>query len=144
MYDASSGSFEKSSVRPALMGERSIKTKTGQEILCQPVFAALAVLAATHNAARSQAITWVSGEKVRQAAHLLAANRPVSLYMHNGVGQHTNATQTSRAIATLYALLGDFDRPGGNVVFPKAPVNAVSGKEFLPQERRTPENWARA
>ncbi len=54
--------------------------------------------------------------------------------MHNGVGQHTNATQTSRAIATLYALLGDFDRPGGNVVFPKAPVNAVAGKEFLPQE----------
>src|SRR5688500_2953751 len=35
MYDASYGSFEKSSVRPALMGERSIKTKTGQEILCQ-------------------------------------------------------------------------------------------------------------
>ena len=54
--------------------------------------------------------------------------------MHNGVGQHTNATQTSRAIATLYALFGDFDRPGGNVVFPKAPLNAVSGKEFLPKE----------
>ena len=54
--------------------------------------------------------------------------------MHNGVGQHTNATQTSRAIATLYALLGDIDRQGGNVVFPKAPANVVSGKEFLPKE----------
>ena len=32
------------------------------------------------------------------------------MYMWNGVGQHTNATQTSRAIASLYALLGDFDR----------------------------------
>jgi anaerobic selenocysteine-containing dehydrogenase len=108
--------------------------KTGQEILCRPVFVALASLAASYNAARSQAISWVPGEKVRQAARLLAANRPVSLYMHNGVGQHTNATQTSRAIATLYALLGDFDQPGGNVVFPKAPVNAVSGKEFLSQK----------
>lgn len=67
-------------------------------------------------------------------ARLLEANRPVSLYMHNGVGQHTNATQTSRAIATLYALLGDFDQPGGNVVFPKASVKAVAGKEFLPRE----------
>ena len=65
---------------------------------------------------------------------VLAAHRPVSMFMHNGVGQHTNATQTSRAIATFYALLGDFDRPGGNVVFPKAPLNAVSGKEFLPKE----------
>src|SRR5688572_4326405 len=134
VYDPSSGSFEKPPVRPALSGERRIKMKTGQEILCRTVFAALASLAASYDAARSEAITWVLSDKVRQAARLLAANRPVSLYMHNGVGQHTNATQTSRAIATLYALLGDFDRPGGNVVFPKAPVNAVAGKEFLPQE----------
>ena len=134
VYDPSSGSFDKPSVRPALTGEHRIKRKGAQEIVCQPAFAALAALAASYNAARSQSITWVPGDKVRQAAHLLAANRPVSLYMHNGVGQHTNATQTSRAIATLYALLGDFDRPGGNVVFPKAPVNAVAGKEFLPNE----------
>ena len=65
---------------------------------------------------------------------LLAANRPLSMFMHNGVGQHTNATQTSRAIATLYALIGDFDRQGGNVVFPKAPVAAVNGKDLLPKE----------
>jgi len=56
------------------------------------------------------------------------------MYMWNGVGQHTNATQTSRAIASLYALLGDFDRPGGNVIFPKLPTNDVDGKEFLPKE----------
>jgi anaerobic selenocysteine-containing dehydrogenase len=134
VYDPSSGTFEKSSVRPALTGEHRIKTKGAEEIVCQPAFAALGALAGSYNAARSQSITWVDSEKVRQAAHLLAANRPVSLYMHNGVGQHTNATQTSRAIATLYALLGDFDRPGGNVVFPKTGVNAVAGKEFLPQE----------
>ena len=66
--------------------------------------------------------------------HMLAANRPVSMFMHNGVGQHTNATQTSRAIATFYALFGNFDRQGGNVVFPKVPLNAISGKEFLPKE----------
>jgi anaerobic selenocysteine-containing dehydrogenase len=34
----------------------------------------------------------------------------------------------------LYALLGDYDRPGGNVTFPKVPVNNVDGKEFLPKE----------
>jgi anaerobic selenocysteine-containing dehydrogenase len=56
------------------------------------------------------------------------------MYMWNGLGQHTNATQTSRAIASLYALIGDFDRQGGNVHFPKLKVNDVSGKEFLPKE----------
>lgn len=54
--------------------------------------------------------------------------------MHNGIGQHTNATQTSRAIATFYALFGNFDEPGGNVIFPKVPLNGVSGKEFLSKE----------
>jgi hypothetical protein len=70
VYDPSSGSFDKPSVRPALSGERRIKIRTGQEILCQPVFAALAALAATYNAARSQAITWVPAVCDRQS------NRP--------------------------------------------------------------------
>ena len=56
------------------------------------------------------------------------------MYMWNGLGQHTNATQTSRAIASLYALLGDYDRQGGNVIFPGLKVNDVGGKEFLPKE----------
>ena len=54
--------------------------------------------------------------------------------MWNGLGQHTNATQTSRAIASLYALLGDYDRQGGNVTFPGLKVNDVGGKEFLPKD----------
>ena len=132
VYDPASGRFAIEPGQLALSGERRVIAKDGSEIICRPVFAALAMLAASYNPEASAAITGVSAEKVRKAAQLLAANRPVSMYMHNGVGQHTNATQTSRAIATLYALLGDFDRPGGNVVFPKAPVNVVSGKESLP------------
>lgn len=134
IYDPVRGSFETSSIRAALFGDRPIKLRNGSTVLCRPVFATLAELARGHEARRSEAVTWVAAADVRRAAHVLAANRPVSMYMHNGVGQHTNATQTSRAIATLYALLGDFDAPGGNVIFPKAPVNAVSGKGFLAEE----------
>ena len=121
-------------MRPAILGEQRIKAKDGSEILCRPIFAELAKLASRYSPEASAAITYVPAAKVRQAARLLAENRPISMYMYNGVGQHTNATQTNRAIAVLYALLGDFDQSGGNVVFPKAPVNAVSGKEFLPKE----------
>jgi anaerobic selenocysteine-containing dehydrogenase len=134
VYDPAVGSFATQSVRPAIIGERRVKTQDGGEILCRPIFAELAKLAARYRPEVSAAITHVPAAQVRQAARLLAAHRPVSMYMYNGVGQHTNATQTNRAIAVLYALLGDFDQPGGNVVFPKAPVNAVSGKEFLPRE----------
>ena len=104
----------------------------------------LAQLAARYTPETSAAITWVPAEKVRQAARLLAANRPVSMFMHNGVGQHTNATQTSRAIATLYALFGDIDRPGGNVVFPKAPVNAVVRQRISAERNGGATNRPRA
>ena len=134
IYDSASGSFEGDRVYPALFAEKNVRDKNGRAISCQTAFQALAKRASLYAPERSQSITWVSAEKVWKAAHLLAHNRPVSMYMWNGVGQHTNATQTSRAIAALYALLGDIERPGGNVVFPKAPLNPVDGKDFLAKE----------
>lgn len=131
--DPGSASFDKEDMRPALFGERVVRGLEG-EIRCQPVFQALAELASRYSPERSEAITWVPAKNVWQAAHLLAHNRPVSMYMWNGVGQHTNATQTNRAIGILYALLGDLDGPGGNVVFPRSQVAPVDGKDFLPQE----------
>ena len=134
VYDAATGSFERKSDRLALVSEQRIEGKDGNVISCETAFGRLAALAAEFSPENSTSITWVPADKVRQAVHLLAAHRPVSMFMHNGVGQHTNATQTSRAIATFYALFGDIDLQGGNVVFPKPPLNAVSGKEFLPKE----------
>jgi anaerobic selenocysteine-containing dehydrogenase len=134
IYSPATGNYEGNRVAPSLFGTRSLKGKNGAEISCKPVFERLAEIAAGFAPERSQKIHWVPAEKVWQTALLLAHNRPVSMYMWNGLGQHTNATQTSRAIASLYALIGDFDRQGGNVHFPKLKVNDVSGKEFLPKE----------
>jgi anaerobic selenocysteine-containing dehydrogenase len=134
IYDPSSGSYEHDGVTPALFGTRVIKDKSGAEFSCKPAFERLGEIAAEFAPERSEKIHWVPAEKIWQTALFLAHNRPLSMYMWNGIGQHTNATQTSRAIASLYALLGDFDRQGGNVTFPKIPVNDVGGKEFLPKE----------
>jgi anaerobic selenocysteine-containing dehydrogenase len=133
-YDAASGTYQRDGVQPALFGARVLKAKDGRQILCKPAFERLGEIASAFAPERSERITGVPANKVWQTALLLAHNRPVSMYMWNGLGQHTNATQTSRAIASLYALLGDFDRQGGNVTFPKLPINDVSGKEFLPKE----------
>jgi anaerobic selenocysteine-containing dehydrogenase len=134
LYDAASGAFEREGVEPDLFGTRSLRSKDGDSIACKPVFKALAEIAAPFAPEKSESITWVPAQKVWEAAQILAHNRPVSMYMWNGLGQHTNATQTSRAIAALYALLGDMDRPGGNVLFPRVNLNDVSGKEFLSKE----------
>jgi anaerobic selenocysteine-containing dehydrogenase len=134
IYDPLTGAFEREGVQPALFGTRVLKAKDGREISCKPAFERLGEIASAFAPERSEKITWVPANEVWQTALLLAHNRPVSMYMWNGLGQHTNATQTSRAIASLYALLGDFDRQGGNVTFSKLPINDVSGKEFLPGE----------
>lgn len=134
IYDPATGAFDRDGVRAGLFGKRSLRSQDGKEISCRPVFEVLSEMAASYAPERSSGITWVPPERVWQAALLLAHNRPASMYMWNGLGQHTNATQTSRAIASLYALVGDFDRRGGNVNFPKLPVSDVSGKEFLPKE----------
>jgi len=134
IYNAETGQYEHDGVAPGLFGVRSLDGIHGNKIICKPVFERLGEIAAPFAPERSEKIHWVPATKVWQTALLLAHNRPVSMYMWNGLGQHTNATQTSRAIACLYALLGDFDRPGGNVIFPKVKVNETDGKEFLPKE----------
>jgi anaerobic selenocysteine-containing dehydrogenase len=134
IYDPATAAYERDGVLAALFGTRLIKVNDGKSISCKPVFERLSEIAAEFAPERSEKIHWVPAEKVWQTALALAHNRPLSMYMWNGVGQHTNATQTSRAIASLYALLGDFDRQGGNVTFPKIPINDVGGKEFLPKE----------
>ena len=136
IYDPASGGFERGHLHALLFGERSLRASDGSEIPCEPAFQALASLASRYAPQRSETITRVAAEKAWKAAHLLAHNRPVSMYMWNGVGQHTNASQTNRAIALFYILLGDFDLPGGNVVFPAARLNSVDGRELLSRKSR--------
>ena len=71
----------------------------------------------------------------KQAARMIWHSRPVSYYAWSGHEQHTNTTQTARAISILYALTGSFDVPGGNVLFPAVPVNSITGED-LPAARQ--------
>ena len=83
-----------------------------------------------------EAITGVAPDEVRAAARMLTHSGPVAYYAWSGVGQHTNATQTDRAISCLYALTGSLGRRGGNVQFAKVPVRDVSGREFVTDAQR--------
>ena len=115
-----------------LTGRREVRLADGTTVTCRPVLARLASIAAEYDPTVVERITGAPADRVVAAARLLAAHRPVSHYFHNGLVQHTNATQASRAIEILYALLGDFDQPGGNVPGPSPRVDDVSGRAALP------------
>ena len=75
------------------------------------------------------AITGVPAADIEHAARTLWESRPVAFYAWSGLEQHSNTTQTIRAINQLYALIGDFDAAGGNVLFAGVPSNRVDGTE---------------
>ena len=132
LYNTGTGAYS-ASARLALRGARHVRLADGREITCRPVFERLAAIAAEYEPAVVARITGAPADSVIAAARLLTDHRPVSHYFHNGLVQHTNATQASRAIEVLYALLGDFDRPGGNVPGPGPRVNDVSARAALPK-----------
>jgi anaerobic selenocysteine-containing dehydrogenase len=131
LYDAARGAYA-TDARLRLTGQQQARLADGNVVTCRPVLERLASIAAEYEPALVERVTGAPAGQVVAAARLLAAHRPVSHYFHNGLVQHTNATQASRAIEILYALLGDFDRPGGNVPGPSPCVDDVSGRAALP------------
>ena len=87
------------------------------------------------------AASGVEPDGIQEAARLLWHHRPVAHYTWTGLEQHTNATQTDRAIAILHALTGSIDVPGGNVHFAQVPVNDVSGVEFRDPKQMAKSAW---
>jgi len=103
---------------------------------CEPAFACYARALDPFTPERVAALAGVAPDALERAAALLAPGRRIAYHAWSGVGQHTNATQTERAIATLYALTGAFDTRGSNREFAKQPANAVSTYALLaPQQR---------
>lgn len=121
--------------RFALHGTRRIRTRDG-EVECVPAFDRYAEACAAWPVDRTSAETGVDEHALRSFAEALGQARSVTYHGWSGVGQHTNATQTDRAIATLYALTGSFDAPGGNVVLPGPAVNPVDAADELDPDQR--------
>lgn len=135
VYDAQCGQFLGPVGQLALFGELEIVTRRGA-VTCRPAFDLYAALCRDYSPERVERITGAPARQIRDTARLLHEHGPVSHYAWSGVGQGTNATQTSRAMSLLYALTGCIDAPGGNVYFTKPSINNVFGFELLPPARR--------
>jgi anaerobic selenocysteine-containing dehydrogenase len=127
--------YARDDVEPALLGAFAVTLANGGAIDCRPALEHLRALAAEHAPERSEAITWVPAAAVRRAARLFATERPSCYVTWPGLEQHSNAGQTYRAVSCFYALTGQFDGQGSNVLFPRTPTNHVAGGELLPRDK---------
>jgi anaerobic selenocysteine-containing dehydrogenase len=138
--DSASGEFKaylpgtKLPAEPVLDGSFTLKTTSGEEVECKTVFRLLREAVSGYPPGVVQKLTGVPEGKIRDAARMFATIKPACWYSWNGIEQTTNASQTNRAICILYALTGNFDMPGGNIVHPTIPMNSIDGEEFLTAE----------
>ena len=90
-----------------------------------------------HTPEWAEEITGIPAGTIKQIAREYGLTKPAVLRDGNGFDMHTNGAQTMRAIMFLIALTGNYDRPGGNVLFPWA------RQSFLPDFRKIKFNEKR-
>jgi anaerobic selenocysteine-containing dehydrogenase/ferredoxin-NADP reductase len=119
-----------------LRGELSIRARDGRSISATTAFDLLAERVADYTPARVADLTWLRVEDI-EAFNALFGNRPrLAYHSWTGVGQHTNATAIERAIASLYALTGACDRPGGNRWPVPPPTRTLNDYNILSPEQQ--------
>ncbi len=119
----------------ALDGMFSVDTPNGP-LQCRPAFDHYKAACAPYTTERVAQLTWLRAEQIEAFADAFAKAKRVAYYGWTGIGQHSNATQTDRAIAVLHALTGSFDAPGGNVLFAKHPRNTVNDMSLMAPAQR--------
>jgi anaerobic selenocysteine-containing dehydrogenase len=114
-YESDSGRYAVPTSDLDLRGRGMVPLRGGERVPCRTAFDLLADEARRYEPAVAATITGIGADQIRDAVAFMVANRPLSHHTWNGIMQHTNATQAGRAISVFYALVGDWDRPGGNV-----------------------------
>jgi anaerobic selenocysteine-containing dehydrogenase len=119
------------SSEPDLDGFHTYGMPEGKEIECKTVLKLLREQTSKYSLSRAEVVTGVSKEMIKSATKLLFKTKPACWYSWNGIEQNVNATQTNRAICILYALTGNYDSPGGNVILQGLAANTVLGHDLL-------------
>jgi len=127
--------FTAKDISPALLGSFTISLADGSSVECRAALQLLKETVAEYAPERSESITTVPAEDVRRVARLFATEKPSCYVTWVGLEQDRDAMQTNRAVCIFYALTGQYDRRGSNVVFAVTPTNAITGRELLPKEK---------
>lgn len=101
-------------------------------VTARTAFALLSAEVDPYTVERVAELTWIGPSEIAAFNTMLMDGPRLAYHSWTGVGQHTNATATERAIAVLYALTGACDRPGGNLWTVPPTTLAVNDYGILP------------
>lgn len=89
-------------------------------------FRELCEMVERYEAQRVEAITGVPRDLIRTVSRMYATEKPAVLQDGNGLDQHTNVVQTTRAIAALRAVTGNLGVKGGHIFQPPLGLKDLS------------------
>jgi anaerobic selenocysteine-containing dehydrogenase len=118
----------------ALFGTFKVTLRDAATVECRPALQALKDAAAPYAPEKSETITTVPAAEVRKAVRLFAGEKPSCYCTWVGLEQDRDAMQTNRALCIFYALTGQFDSRGSNVMLDTPKMNPIAGRELLPKE----------
>jgi len=108
--------YKSANVKPPLSGNFEVTLKNGKKVLCKTVWDAFCEEVAKYPPDKVEAITGVSARKITEAAKLYAKSKPASIQWGVPIDMTPAVTPLCQAIASLWALTGNLDIPGGNVI----------------------------
>ncbi len=119
-----------------LDGEAVVTGVNERSIACATVMHLLTREAAGFTLEHVAELTGLAPSDLWRFYGLFEGSPQLAYYSWTGVGQHSNATMTERAIGTLYALTGATDRTGGNLWTTAPPFRTVNDYALLPKEQQ--------
>jgi anaerobic selenocysteine-containing dehydrogenase len=116
LWDPDNVEYEGVNVKPALEGSFEVSLKSGEKVACKTVWTLYKEQLAHYTPEKVSEITGVPQEQIVEAARLYAEDKPAAIHWGLPIDTMTSTTPTSQAIAHLWAVTGNLDIPGGNVI----------------------------
>ncbi len=116
IWDVSQVAYKTLSTVPTLSGTFDISMKDGCVVTCKTVWDAFCDEVTKYPIEKVEEITWIPAKDIAEAARLYARSKPASIHWGVPIDMTPAVTPLCQAIATLWAITGNLDVPGGNVI----------------------------
>ena len=115
-WDTTAVDFSLKNIQPMISGECEVTLKNGDTITCHTVWDAFRGEVDQYPPDKVAEITGVAAKDIVDSACFFAQSKPASIHWGVAVDMTPAVTPLSQAISCMWALTGNLDIPGGNVI----------------------------